>query len=265
MPHHIPVTALYGNGQRLANPFIIHDGFLMSIKSLFSSNVLTVLMNKFEEDLSKIIALIGDRYGKEVVNKLDGMYRKLCKLYEANMVKINHSVMEIVCAADLVVKGYEVDVEHRLNDILTCDVYGVKGDGNIIIEIETGFVPPEHALDPNTYLLARIASKIARYSSFAKKFGIGTPPHNIVQIPYIFLKPPRDRTEEEVLHIKRICDIYYTKPPISIEEILNARLYMIYVINVDEATVSELSPQEYYENIKQLVKITNVQFFVPNA
>jgi len=40
---------------------------------------------------------------------------------------------------------------------------------------------------------------------------------------------------------------------------------MIYVINVDEATVSELSPQEYYENVKQLMKITNAQFFVSNA
>lgn len=219
-------------------------------------------MNKFEEDVLRIITHISDKYGKEVVDKLDGMYRKLCKLYEANMVKINHSVMEIVCATDLIINGYEVDVEHRLNDILTCDVYGVKGDGNIIIEIETGFVPPEHALDPNTYLLARVASKIARYSAFAKKFAIGTPPHNIVQIPYTFLKPPRDRTEEEIRYIKRICDLYYTKPPISFEEILNARLCMIYVINVDEVTVSELSPQEYYEILEQVAKVANMSFFI---
>jgi len=214
-------------------------------------------MNKFEEDVLKVITQIGDKYGKEVVNKLDDVYKKLCKLYEANMVKINHSVMEVVCAADLIVKGYEVDAEHKLNEILTCDIYGVKGDGNIIIEIETGFVPPEHALDPNTYLLARVASKIARYSTFAKKFGIGTPPHNIVQVPHVFLKPPRDRTKEEILYIKRICDLYYTKPPVSLEEILNARLYMIYVINVDEVMVSELSPQEYYEFVKQMMRLKN--------
>ncbi|MEM1991808.1 MAG: hypothetical protein QXE40_00815 [Nitrososphaerota archaeon] len=214
-------------------------------------------MNKFEEDVLKVITQIGDKYGKEVVNKLDDVYKKLCKLYEANMVKINHSVMEVVCAADLIVKGYEVDAEHKLNEILTCDIYGVKGDGNIIIEIETGFVPPEHALDPNTYLLARVASKIARYSAFAKKFGIGTPPHNIVQVPHVFLKPPRDRTKEEILYIKRICDLYYTKPPVSLEEILNARLYMIYVINVDEVMVSELSPQEYYEFVKQMMRLKN--------
>ncbi|MEM2366081.1 MAG: hypothetical protein QXL06_04030, partial [Nitrososphaerota archaeon] len=208
-------------------------------------------------DVLKVITQIGDKYGKEVVNKLDDVYKKLCKLYEANMVKINHSVMEVVCAADLIVKGYEVDAEHKLNEILTCDIYGVKGDGNIIIEIETGFVPPEHALDPNTYLLARVASKIARYSAFAKKFGIGTPPHNIVQVPHVFLKPPRDRTKEEILYIKRICDLYYTKPPVSLEEILNARLYMIYVINVDEVMVSELSPQEYYEFVKQMMRLKN--------
>lgn len=218
-------------------------------------------MNKFEEDLSRTIARIGERYGKDVACKLEGMYRKLCRLYEANMVKINHSVMEIVCAADLIAKGYEVDVEYRLNEILTCDVYGVKGDGDLIIEIETGFVPPEHALDPNTYLFARVASKIARYSAFTKKFGIGTPPHNIVKVPYVFLKPPRDRSEEDVLRIKRICDLYYTKPPISFDEILNARLYMLYVIDVESVTVNELSPQEYYEIMSHIAKITNASSF----
>jgi hypothetical protein len=30
---------------------------------------------------------------------------------------------------------------------LVCDLFAKKGDGDTIIEIETGFTPPDHALD----------------------------------------------------------------------------------------------------------------------
>ena len=45
-------------------------------------------------------------------------------------------------------------------------LFGKKGDGTAIIEIETGFTPPEHALDTVDYYAARIVSKIARYSKY---------------------------------------------------------------------------------------------------
>jgi hypothetical protein len=81
-----------------------------------------------------------------------------------NLVKINHSVMEILCAAKLLWDGYNVDVEHVLSDSLVCDVMGEKNGQTTMVEIETGYIPPEHALDPSTYTFARIISKIARYS-----------------------------------------------------------------------------------------------------
>jgi hypothetical protein len=69
--------------------------------------------------------------------------------------------MELICAKHLIQKGFDVEIEHDL-DKVSCDVYGVKGFGSVIIEVETGFVPPENAVDPLTYLKARIASKITR-------------------------------------------------------------------------------------------------------
>lgn len=212
-------------------------------------------MDKFDKDVLEIITRIVDRYGYGTYDKLMAIYRKLCKLHEENAVKINHSIMEVVCANQLLMMGYEVDVEYRLDEVLVCDIYGVKGDSDVIVEIETGFVPPDHALDPNTYLFARIISKIARYSAFANKFIIGTPPHNILQIPKAFLKPPRHRTQEELLYLKSICDAYYTKPPIDIELILNARLHSVYIIDVDNVVVYEVSPIEYCEIYPQDIKI----------
>ena len=55
-------------------------------------------------------------------------------------------------------------MEKDISDILVCDFYAKKGGGNTIIEIETGFTPPVHAMDTMNYFTARIMSKIARYS-----------------------------------------------------------------------------------------------------
>lgn len=156
--------------------------------------------------------------------------------------------MELVCAKPLIQKGYQVQIEHDLEPSLTCDLYATKGDGNHIIEIETGFIPPEHALDPSNYLLARIASKITRYSNHTGKFALGTPPHYILPIPETLLKAPRSRSAEELRTIKTLCDLYYTSPPVTMDEVKNARLHSIYTIDVDNLTAQEIDPESYMKN-----------------
>jgi len=201
--------------------------------------------NKFEEDLSFLLSKLERGLGEEIKEKLNDLRNKLLQLHEANVVKINHSVMELVCAKHLLLKGYEMDVEHLLDKALTCDLYGVKGHGTLIVEIETGFVPPEHAIDPATYSSARIASKITRYSYYSDKFALGIPPYYILQIPTVFTTPPRERTEEDLKALKNLCDLYYKNPPVSLEEIKNARLHVIYLINVDNTAVEEIDPETY--------------------
>ena len=46
----------------------------------------------------------------------------LVNLYRKDLVKVNHSALELVCARALIKQGYEVKVEHRLDKILVCDV-----------------------------------------------------------------------------------------------------------------------------------------------
>jgi len=114
--------------------------------------------------------------------------------------------------------------------------------------VETGFVPPEHALDPATYCKARIASKITRYGNHSEKFALGVPPYYILQIPPALTKPPRDRKSEELREIKSRCDLYYKNPPVSLDEVRNARLHTIYIIDVDGVVVREIDPGAYVEN-----------------
>ena len=200
---------------------------------------------KFEEDLNFLLSKMGQGMQGAAWDKLNTLKERLMQLHRANIVKINHSVMELVCAKHLVLKGYEATLEHPLDGGLTCDLYATKGYGSLIVEIETGFVPPEHALDPTAYLSARIASKIVRYSNHTDKFALGIPPYYILQIPPVFGTPPRQRKTEDLESIKRLCDRYYQNPPVSIEEVKNARLHAVYVIDVDAAAIQEFSPETY--------------------
>jgi hypothetical protein len=159
--------------------------------------------------------------------------------------------MELVCAKYLIEKDYEIQLEYPLNDLLTCDLYGVKGLGNLIVEIETGFIPPESALGPLTYTTARLASKIIRYSSFAGKFALGVPPHYILPFPHALAKPPRNRSDQEIEQIKALVDAYYQKPPVTLDEIKNARIQEIYIIDVDRVHVQEIDPETYLKRAIQ--------------
>jgi hypothetical protein len=182
---------------------------------------------------------------EESVCKLNKLRDELFKLHNENVVKINHSVMELVCAKYLILKDYDVQLEQPLSDILTCDLFAVKGYGNLIVEIETGYIPPEHAMDPLTYTYARLASKIIRYSCFSGKFAIGIPPHYILPLPKVLTLPPRRRAAQDIEEIKNLCDWYYQNPPVNEEGIRNARIHEIYIIDVDRTMVQAMDPMAY--------------------
>ncbi len=206
---------------------------------------------EFDEDLTVLLSRLTSDCDEEVKNKLATLKDWLVNLRKENIVKINHSIMELVCAKYLIEKGYDVLLEHPLNELLTCDLFGTKGLGNLIVEVETGFIPPENALAPLTYTSARLASKIIRYSSFAGKFALGVPPHYILPFPRALAKPPRNREDWEIHQIKRLCDAYYHKPPVTFEEIRNARIHEIYIIDVDHAKVQEIEPEAYLKRAMQ--------------
>mgnify|MGYP007084780487 CR=1 FL=1 len=68
-----------------------------------------------------------------------------------------------------------------------------------------------------------------------------------MQIPQVLVKPPRYRNIEEIRDVKALCDLYYSNPPVSLEEIRNSRLHVIYILDVDKAEVRETDPNTYIE------------------
>ncbi|MEM2611102.1 MAG: hypothetical protein QXJ45_00535 [Thermoproteota archaeon] len=215
--------------------------------------------NKFKEDVESLVDRIGVNVPPRIREGLERLRDRLVELSQKGLVKINHSVMELVCAKHLMLKGYDVDVEHDLGGGLVCDVYAVRGDGTLAVEVETGFVPPDNALDPEQYCRARVASKITRYSVKVDKFGLGIPPYYILQIPPVLAKPPRFRTIGEIEEVKRLCDLYYKNPPVSMDEVKNARLHTVYVIDVASDIVSEVDPEVYASIVENLLNITMVK------
>lgn len=209
-------------------------------------------IEKFTDDVYTVAEKLTREKTPEMKSRINFVRERLIELYQKNLVKINHSVLEIICASNLIAHGYSVDIEKHLSDILVCDVFATKGDGTFIMEIETGFTPPDHALDTIDYYVARIASKIARYSQFCSKFALATPVVGILPIPKIFLKPPSKRTDAEIKKMKELCDRFYKNPPIEVNDILNARLHSVYLINIDKCFAKQLDPYTYLEIIGKL-------------
>ncbi len=204
-------------------------------------------LEKFRNDVYEMTDKLSKNLKDKDLPKLNFVRQQLIEMYQKNLVKINHSVLELICASTLIARGYSVEVEKNVSDILVCDIFAKKGDGNTIIEIETGFTPPEHAMDTVDYYAARIMSKIARYSQHCSKFSLATPVIGILPLSKIFLLPPNARSEEDVKKIKELCDRYYKNPPINYDDILNAHLHSIFLINIDKGFAKELDPQGYFD------------------
>ncbi len=217
-------------------------------------------LEKFRNDVYEVTDRLSENLSEKDLPKLNYVRHQLIEMYQKNLVKINHSVLELICASNLIARGYAVEVEKQVSDILVCDIFAKKGGGNTIIEIETGFTPPDHAMDTIDYYTARIMSKIARYSQFCTKFSLATPVIGLIPIPKIFLLPPNARKDSEVKKVKTLCDRYYKNPPIEYDDILNAHLHSIYLINIDKNFAKELDPQGYVDLTGNLLQRSEVEY-----
>ena len=217
-------------------------------------------LEKFRNDVYDMTENLSKNLKENDLPKLNYVRQQLIEMYQKNLVKINHSILELICASNLISNGYAVEVEKDVSDILVCDIFAKKGGGNTIIEIETGFTPPEHAMDTVDYYAARIMSKIARYSKHCSKFSLATPVMGILPIPKIFLLPPNVRKKEDVNKIKELCDRYYKNPPIKYDDILNAHLHSIYLINIDKGFAKEVDPHGYVDLTKNLLGRSEVEY-----
>lgn len=226
----------------------------------------------FPRDLDKLLEYLEPITDSDTLKQLVQIRNRLVALRKKHVVKINHSVLEILCARHLIDQGYEVVVEYQLEGgVLNADIYAVRvkipdesttfvgtdkeeipelGE-TLVVEVETGFVPPDAALNPTKYRQSRITAKIARYGGYSDKFSLATPSYHVLQIPPVLLKPPKKRDMEEIHKLKELCDSYYFSPAIKLEPLVSTRLDSIYILNVDFAQVLQIEPHSYLSTILQ--------------
>ena len=211
----------------------------------------------------------------EVMDQLRKVRERFVELSRKRLVKINHSIMQFLCAKHLIENGYRVKIEYPLNGgELVADIFAVRerlldverdakdailsemhgtseNEETLVLEVETGFVPPKAALNPGRYRLTRIAAKIARYAGFSHFFSLATPHYHVLQIPNAMLQPVGKRDSDELSNLKALCDSQYFSPPVMYNELATSEIYSIFVVNVDETKVLEVDPQKYRYTVIQ--------------
>ncbi len=229
--------------------------------------------NKFSQDMDVLMDLLEPATKLGTMDHLKPIRDRLVELNKKRLVKINHSILQVICAKHLIEQGYRVQVEQPLlggqlsadlfatrkkepeiqydiESVLISERLGLPEDIEaLVVEVETGFVPPKAASQPVNYLVTRMAAKIARYSRYSHRFGMATPNYSVLQIPRILMIPPEDRNLEKLERLHKRCNEFYQNPPILLESLKLAAVDSIYIINVDQGTLREISPEKYLDAI----------------
>jgi len=228
---------------------------------------------KFIRDLDRLLDQLRPTSDAETAGQLTRIRDRLVDLNRKRLVKINHSVMQVLCAKHLIEQGYDVrsehplvggqliadlfavrdrepELEHDIESVMISERLGLPVEKEaLVVEIETGYVPPKAALYPIRYRHTRNVAKIARYCRYSHRFGLAAPNYHILQIPRILLKPPELRDMDEIRKIKKECDLFYKSPPIVLDALAMSEIDHIYIINVDHANVTQIPPHEYLDTI----------------
>ena len=72
-------------------------------------------LEKFTRDVNVVTYKLCMNEDELILQRVNFVKERLIDLYKRNLVKINHSVMELICAKHLIKYGYEVDVERQLS------------------------------------------------------------------------------------------------------------------------------------------------------
>jgi len=186
----------------------------------------------------------------EVVDLIDGLIAT--GHLEQNEFEPHRPVVQLTALGSDVMRA-KADLEavpplspHLIAKIRGGTQPGATGEAGEASGAGTSIAEPAETLPVDSNLLAVLRRWREEVASVAK-----LPPHYVLPFPRALALPPRRRTQEDIQFIKKFCDIYYQNPPVTEEEIRNARIQEIYIIDVDHATVQEIDPEAYLKRALQ--------------
>ena len=61
-----------------------------------------------------------------------------------------------------------------------------------------------------------------------------------------------------LLKLKNLCDRFYKNPKIKFDDIQNAHIHSIYLINTDKGFAKELDPEAYLQMTKNIIEQSEI-------
>ena len=122
-----------------------------------------------------------------------------------------------------------------------------------IVSVELTFFMSAPAAGTVALLNVFVFSFCAVVSTVAYTFAVKDPVVNVLPIPQVFLLPPQARKKEDLMRLKNLCDRFYKNPKITFDNIQNAHIHSIYLINTDKGFSKELDPEAYLQMTKDII------------
>jgi len=155
-----------------------------------------------------------------------------------------HARLQYIVASYLKEKGYSVDVERCVDGIHYADVYADNGKETVIVEVETGYVPPIFIEHAEEYLWARTIVKTIKYACLASEFYIATPSYVKMAVPSILLEPTD--SYDEVLKASRLVGLYFGErwAEETLKRVHECRLTGLMLVNISRREIKVLKNHE---------------------
>jgi hypothetical protein len=113
-----------------------------------------------------------------------------------------HAALQLIVARRLSEMGFKSAVEYKIDDVHVADVYAYRDGESIIVEVETGYLPPMFISRAEDYIEAKVAVKAIKYSCAADKFYIAMPSYLRLPMPQALMSSSVNLSELKLLGAK---------------------------------------------------------------
>jgi hypothetical protein len=179
------------------------------------------------------------------VEELGNIVRRAIKLISEKGVSINHVLAELLIYHYLLRQGYSyVSIEESVG-MARCDVYAIKEEFNICIEIDFYSVPQDFVLNRTKYILARHIRKLIQIVKSNIRAAIFAYPYgSIPLVPLELIKPIDSRSKKKIVEL--VSSIRETLPldNSDVDYLMRVEIHSIYIFDIDTGKVYELTPSE---------------------
>ena len=148
--------------------------------------------------------------------------------------------------------GFDARLEHCVDGVHYADVYAADREVSVIVEVETGYVPPMFIGSAEEYMLARAIVKTVKYACLADYFYIATPSYVRPPIPDVIVGHVDEAgVETASALVGRFFGERWAEETLS--RLRDCRLSGLMLVNVSRRKVSVVSGDDlapYVEDVR---------------